>query len=83
MHVLLFQVFLDVRKAYDSMDRSWYMNILRGYMIGKNTARLIPHHWDNLIFDPKEKMFLGTLFGKGRGVRQGDPTSPMIFNIVV
>ena len=27
--------------------------------------------------------FLGMAFGTGRGFTQGDPTSPMIFNIVV
>ena len=46
-------------------------------------ARLIAHHWDNLIFVPKAKMFIGTLFVTGRGFTQGDPAYPMIFNIVV
>ena len=31
---------------------------------------------------PKDSRFLGMEFGTGRGVTQGDPTSPMIFNIV-
>ena len=30
-HEPLFQISLDVRKAYDSLDRGWYMEILRGY----------------------------------------------------
>ena len=46
-------------------------------------ARLIVHHWYNLVLVPKLKRFLGTLFGTGRGVTQVDPSSPMIFNIVV
>ena len=49
----------------------------------QNTARLITHHWDSLIFVPKAKRFLGAAFVMGRGVTQGDPASPMIFNIVV
>ena len=28
-------------------------------------------------------MFLGTTLGTGKGVAQGDPASPIIFNIVV
>ena len=33
-HEPLFQVFLDVRKAYDSLDRGWCMEIMRGYRMG-------------------------------------------------
>ena len=82
-HEPLFQIFLNVRKAYDSLDRGWCMENLRGYGMGQNTARLIAHHLDNLIFSPKAKRFLGTPLDMGRGVTQGYPASPMIFNIVV
>ena len=51
--------------------------------MGQIMARLIAHHWDNLMFIPKVDRSLGTPFGTGRGVTQGDPASPMIFNIVV
>ena len=49
----LFQVFLDVRKAYDSLDRGRCMEILQGHRTGRNTAHLIDHHWNNLTFDQK------------------------------
>ena len=35
-----------------------------------------------MIF-PEVSKYLGTEFGTGRGVTQGNPASPMIFNIVV
>ena len=79
----LFQVFLDMKKAYYSLDRGWCMEILRGYGMRQRMAHLIAHHWDNLMFVPKAKRFLGTPFGTGIGVTQGDPASPMIFNIMV
>ena len=82
-HETMFQVFLDVQKAYDYLDRGQCMEILRGYGMGKKMARLIANNWDNLMFVPKVKRFLGMPFGTGRGVTQGDPTTPMIFNIVV
>ena len=44
------------------------MEILWGYGMGQNMARLISHHWDSLIFVPKAKGFLETAFGTGRGV---------------
>ena len=79
----LFQVLLDMRKAYDSLDRGRCIEILRGYGMGKRMARLIAHHWGNLMFFPKVKRFLGTPFGTVIGVTQGEPASPMIFNIVI
>ena len=82
-HEPLLQVFLDVREAYNSLDRGWCMEILKGYRMVHNTARLISHHLDKLIFVPKASRFLGIDFGTGRGVMQGNPASPMIFNIVV
>ena len=80
---LLFQVFLDVQKAYNSLDRGWCMEIMWGYGMGQIMARLIAHHWENLMSVRKAKRFLGTSFVTGRGVMQGYPTSPMISNIVV
>ena len=56
---------------------------MRGYGTGQNTARLIAHHWDNLIFFPKAIRFLGMDFGTRRGFTQVNPVSPMIFIIVV
>ena len=43
-HEPLFQVFLDVRKVYDSLDRGQCMEIMRGYGTGKRMARIIAHH---------------------------------------
>ena len=38
------QVFLDVRKSFDPLDRGWCMDILMGYGMGQNMVRLIYHH---------------------------------------
>ena len=51
--------------------------------MGKNTARLIAHYWDNIIFVLEGKRFLGMPFCTGIGFMQGYPASPMIFNIMV
>ena len=59
------------------------MEIVRGYGVGQNTARLIDHHSENLRFVPKASRFLGMDFGTGIGVTQCDHVSPMIFNSVV
>ena len=82
-HEPLFQVLLDVRKAYDSLDRERCLKLLRGYGLGLNLSRLLKSYWKRQRIAPKMGKCLGTAFGKGRGVTQGDPTYPMILNIVV
>ena len=51
--------------------------------MGQNMARLIDHHLDNLHLVTTESRFLGMDFVTGIGAIQGEPKSPMIFNIMV
>ena len=69
-------MFLDVRKEYDSLNRGLCMEIMRGYGMVQNTARIIAHHWGSLLFVPKASRLLGMEFGTGRGVTQGDSIPP-------
>ena len=79
----LFQVLLDVQKAYDSLDRERCLKLLRGYGLGLNLSRLLKSYWKRQRIVPKVGKCLGTEFGKGRGVTQGNPAYSMILNIVV
>jgi hypothetical protein len=79
----LFQVFLDLTKAYDSLDRDRTMAILAAYGIGPRTCRLIQAIWDSDTMFPKQAGIYGEPFHAQRGVRQGDVISPDIFNIIV
>ena len=40
-HDPLFQVFVDMRKSYDSLDRERCMEIIWGYGLGPNLRQLI------------------------------------------
>ena len=51
--------------------------------MGQDMALLIVHYWDNQRFLPKASRFLGKDFERRRGITKGDPTSPVIFNMVV
>ena len=44
-HKPLFQVFLDVHKAYRYMDRGRCLEIFRGYRLGPKLTRLLKNYW--------------------------------------
>ena len=46
VHEPLFQVFLDVRKSYDSLDRGRCMEILLAYGLGPRLQQLLQPYWD-------------------------------------
>ena len=67
-HKPLFQVFLDVRKAYNSLDKERCLELLSGYGLGPNLARLLENYWRRQGIVPKIGKYLGTAFGAWRGV---------------
>jgi Reverse transcriptase (RNA-dependent DNA polymerase) len=78
----LYLVFLDLKKAYDTLDRDQTIHILRVYGIGPNIIHFIQKIWDMDTVVPKQAGFYGKQFRAGQGVRQGDIKSPTIFNII-
>ena len=46
VHEPLFWVFIDVRKAYNSLDIGRCIDIIRGYGLGINLHRLLQQYWD-------------------------------------
>lgn len=78
----LYFVFLDLKKAYDTLDRQRTLGILKGYGVGRNICSIIEKIWGMDMMVPKQAGFYGKPFTASRGVRQGDIVSPIIFNIV-
>ena len=79
----LYGIFLDLRKAYDAMDRSRCLLILKDCGIGFKTLRLIQRFWDKGILIWKASGCYGEPFKARRGVTQGGLVSPTIFNLMV
>ena len=75
-------VFLDLKKAYDTLDRRRTLEILQGYGVGHNIRSFIERIWEMDTMVPKQAGFYGQPFSASRGVRQGDVMSPIIFNII-
>jgi len=82
-HATLKQLYLDMKKAYDTLDRSRTLLILEAYGVGPNTLRIIQTFWERHTVVPRASGYHGRAFKATRGVTQGDILSPMIFNVVV
>jgi hypothetical protein len=78
-----YQVFLDLKKAYDTLDRERAMQILEAYGVGPNIRAYLQWIWQNLILVPKSSGFYGSPFPSRRGTLQGDCFSPDLFTIII
>ncbi|HMP31663.1 MAG TPA: reverse transcriptase domain-containing protein, partial [Saprospiraceae bacterium] len=72
-------IFVDFKKAYDSVSHDWIKHIV--YSLGdKKWESLISNILDescSKIKGDEELIFVR------RGVRQGDPLSPLLFNLCI
>ena len=64
----LYGLFLDLRKAYDAMDRGRCLQILEDCGVGPKARRLIKAFWDNGVLVCKAAGCFGLPFKAGRGV---------------
>ena len=74
---------MDLTKAYDTIDRSRTIEILKAYGVGPNIIHIITQTWEMDRMIPKQAGCYGKEFETSRGVRQGDIMSPTVFNVVV
>jgi hypothetical protein len=81
--VPVYEVFLDLRKAYGSVDRDRTLAVLKGYGVGDRMLRLFHRFWDAQVIVARQGGFYGEPFKATRGVTQGDPASPTLFNVLV
>ena len=65
------------------MDRSRCLDILEGYGVGPSPRRLLKNYWRRLTMVARAGGYYGEAFKGARGVTQGDPLSPTIFNVVM
>ncbi len=81
--VPFYGVFLDLKKAFDSMDHERCLLILGGYGVWQKMIRLIPNFWDNAKMVCRASVNYGTPFQARRGVTQDGPLSAKLFNVLV
>jgi DNA replication initiation complex subunit (GINS family) len=78
-----YQIYLDLRKAYDSIDRKRVLRILKEYGVGPNILRYIRIIWERQVFVLRQSGFYSDPLDVDRGCTQGDTDSPIIFNIII
>ena len=79
----LFEVFLDLPKAYDALDWDRLFVILAEYGVGPRTIQLLRTYWNRLTMVASAGGYFGLPFKGYRGITQGEPLSPTLFNVVV
>jgi hypothetical protein len=80
---LLYQIYLDLRKAYDALDRGRCLEILACYKVDPNLLCLQEQFWNNAKMVCCAGGNYGEPFGAYRGVTQGGPLSSLMFNVCV
>ena len=78
-----FGVFIDLKKAFDAMDRGRCLTILALHGVGPQMLRLIRNFWETAMDVCRAKGNYGRPFKAGRAVTQGGALSAKLFNILV
>ncbi len=77
--ITLHLVFIDYKKAFDSLEHNFLLAALKNQGVPTALVRLIKNLYSNIearIITDKE----GNYFKISKGVKQGDPLSPLLFN---
>ncbi len=80
---LLYQIYLDLKKAYNTLDRERTLNILAAYGVGPKILALQKYFWDTAKLVCRAGGNYGEGFSAERGVTQGGPLSSLMFNVCV
>ena len=75
--------FLDLRKAYDLVPHDILLNKLRAKGLGHRMVDFIARMYEHTYMRARADKSVSRRFKYERGVRQGCPTSPMLFNLYI
>jgi hypothetical protein len=79
----LYQIYLDLKKAYNALNQTWCLEILAGYGMGPNLLHLQRQFWGNAKVVCHAGGNFGEPFSARRGITQGGPLSGLMFNVCV
>ena len=79
----LYQIYADLKKAYDVFDREQMLKILAVYGVRPRMLHLQKHFWDAAKLVCPTGGNYAEPFNAKRGITQGGPLSSLMFNVCV
>jgi hypothetical protein len=79
----LFQVFVDLHKAYDHLNHAKCLEIMTGYGVGPKLLRLQEKFWDQAEMVCRARCSFGKQFAAFWGITQGGLLSSLIIYVCV
>ena len=76
-------IFLNLREAYDTVNREQLLEILEGYGVGPNILGLLKFYWDHQRCVAKTGKYHRETFVPYHNAMQGIIVSPILFNVLV
>ena len=76
-------IFIDFRKAFDSLELNFLQKCLESFNFGPNFIRWVMTFYKNIQSCVINNGITSNYFTIKRGVRQGDPISPYLFVVAV
>ena len=77
----MYKLFIDLKKAYDNVDRDLMWEIMLRYGIPENIVRVIQGLHDGAEAIVQVGRDIAEAFETTNGLKQGSVLSPMLFNI--
>ena len=68
---VLFDIFVDLHKAYDTLDRWCDLAVMKGYGVFPQVFCLLTRYWDRMTMAARVSGYYGDPFQGSRGVTQG------------
>ena len=80
---VLFKVFLELQKAYDTLDWDRCLEILAAYGVLPRVLRIIRTYWGQISMVTRAGGYYGPPFKGYHGINQVYPLYPMLFNVIM